>query len=123
MTGMSTLPVVSFDLNTRDLAAVPDAEFDALCRQIGREVLTPRWSSMLSHPARRRGLAAYADGEPVGLARVGASCVLTRAGGVQRRLPVGPRLKRPGWGHTARPWGSGRTGMRLMRSPDFVSIT
>ena len=70
MTGMTTLPVVSFDLSTRDLAAVPDAEFDALCRQIGREVLTPRWSSMLSHPARRTGLAAYVDGELVGVARV-----------------------------------------------------
>lgn len=90
MTGMSTLPVVSFDLNTRDLAAVPDAEFDALCRQIGREVLMPRWSSMLSHPARRRGLAAYADGELVGLARVGASCVLTVPAAFSAGCPCGP---------------------------------
>lgn len=70
MTGMTTVPVASFELTTSDLATVDDDDFGALCRQIGREVLTPRWSALLAHPARRAGVAVAADGELVGVARV-----------------------------------------------------
>ena len=99
---MNTMPVLSFDLEVRPLAAVGEdavERFAADLRNERRFAGRPpaRGLALLTHPSQPTGAAAFVDDELVGLARLTR---LTAAGrdfyvavaAPWRRLGVGARL-------------------------------
>jgi GNAT superfamily N-acetyltransferase len=106
---MSTMPVISFDLEVVPLATIGD---DAIHRFAARLAAEPRvfgpraagrpsgrWCSMLTHPSQPVGVAAMVDDDLVGVARLTRRAAAGRelyvaVAAPMRRLGLGGRLVR-----------------------------